>query len=252
MTRLHRDAPAELAPPRFIEIRATLRDDLLRIGLVAIALFSFGAMTVLTLTMFTAFWELLGMSKWRGLAAGLWGSLLLSFVPFGIMVVVFLREFNGRHELTMARLSAEQQMLVTSWLDLDADTHLEDDELARFIKYVAALYRGEPTTAKHAATYYKISAGTWQSWRNAIVSLGLATEVDKRGGPGFELHDSILHKPWDAVEEHIRQNAPLSVRKATGPGVLITQEPQPKLPRRPAPVTTLPGDMYDASNTDGD
>lgn len=123
---------------------------------------------------------------------------------------------------------------------------LADKELEAFVHYIAVLYRGESTTANHAATNYKVSAGTWQSWRNAMITMGLATEIGKQGGPGFELLAATRRKPWDDLEEYIRQNAPLSVRSAASPGMLITQAPAPVRGKRQIEaVSTLGADVDD-------
>jgi hypothetical protein len=86
----------------------------------------------------------------------------------------------------------------------------------------------------------------WQSWRNALISLGLAVEIGKQGGPGFELLTSTRKKPWDVLEDFIRQNAPLSVRAASSPGMLITTTPAtPKPKRQIDAVSTLGADLDD-------
>jgi len=247
--KLHRDAPAELAPPpRFTEIKVSLREDLLRVGVVMLALFGGGVFVTLTLTLFTELWQALGMSPWRGLAVGAWASAGLSMLPLAAVVWVFLREFGGRHSLTMTRLSAEQQSLVTSWLDLDGDATVEDDELQRFLDYVRHLHRpGAKTTAAEAQRLFGVSGPQWQMYRKALVTLGYAYEDAKRGGKGFELRPSVRMRPWSEIERDLTQRAGLLVRAQDNPGLLITTTPAPT---KRAPISTLPGDTHDLANVD--
>lgn len=247
--KLHRDAPAELAPPpRFTEIKVSLREDLLRVGVVMLALFGGGVFVTLTLTLFTELWRALGMSPWRGLAVGAWASAGLSMLPLAAVVWVFLREFGGRHSLTMTRLSAEQQSLVTSWLDLDGDAMVEDDELQRFLDYVRHLHRGgKPTAAVAAQKPFQLSSAKWKMYGNALITLGYAYADAKRGGEGFEFRTSARLTPWDDVQADLTKRAGLLVRAQDNPGLLITST---ATTGKRAPVSTLPGDTHDDANID--
>lgn len=245
--KLHRDAPAELAaPPRFTTHgppAVTWRSDLIQVGIAAVVVLAIGFFLVISLAIL--------LRSWTVLAAGLWLTVLGSLVPFLILAYMIIRELSDRHMLNRTRVWAESQML-TGWLDMDEDGTLEDDELKAFLDYVRHLHRGGRTTAAEASRLYRIPGPTWQKYRDALITLGYAYADSKRGGIGFELRPSVRSRPWPELEADLTDRAGLLVRAQDNPGVLITQPQAPKLPRSRSPVITLPGAVYDESNTDGD
>lgn len=248
MTRLHRDAPpAEFAaPPRFTTHgppAVTWRSDLIQVAIAAVVVLAIGFFLVISLAIL--------LRSWTVLAAGLWLTVFGSLTPFLLLAHMIIRELSDRHMLNRTRVWAESQML-TGWLDTDEDGQLEDDELAAFLDYVRHLHRGGRTTAADASRLYRIPGPTWQKYRDALITLGYAYADSKRGGIGFELRPSVRLRPWPELEADLTKRAGLLVRAQDNPGMLITQPQQNKLPRRPAPVSSLAGDLYDASNTDGD
>ena len=234
-TTLHRDAGASLdiaAPPRFEQSGAQLtnwRTDLAEVGVVSVVAGAVGLFILLPLA-------LILLPAWMTLWLGLWGVVLITLAPFGALAVMTMRKVYDRHDLSRARVEAERRMLLSMWLDIDQDGTLEDEELEAFIRYVRLLWHGGATTASQAQAY-GIAGPTWQKYRNALISIGIATAERKRGGTGFFLLPSVKTQPWPTVEKHVRAKAGLLVRSASDQGMLITASP-PRTPNR-KPITTV-------------
>ena len=234
-TTLHRDAstPLDIAPPaRFDASSPVLTDwrtDLAEVGVVAAVAGAVGLFILLPLA-------LIFIPGWLTLWLGLWGVVLIALAPFGALAYMTMRKVYDRHDLMRAEADARKRMLISMWLDIDQDGTLEDEELEAFIRYVRLLWHGGATTASQAQAY-GIAGPTWQKYRNALISIGIATAERKRGGTGFFLLPSVKTQPWPTVEKHVRAKAGLLVRSASDQGMLITASP-PRTPNR-KPITTV-------------
>lgn len=183
--------------------RSTWREDLARIGIVSGVVFVLGAFATGTSVIFWRSWETVGV--------GLWLTVLLALVPLVVYAVRTHNDVTARHNLDLARMYAEQEALLTSYLDTNDDGSVKDAEIDRFVEYARRLHRGEPTTAAHAQQSMSIAGPDWTDYKDALIGYGYAHPVARKGGQGFVLKPSVLRTPWPKLEKTMRERVKLGL-----------------------------------------
>lgn len=218
------------------------RDDLAQAGLGSVAVIVFGVVLAigLLLTGVRAGVVYIALAYLTVVAAA------LPIVALGAMAMAVVWH---RNRLARERVTAEVNRL-RSELDLDANGTVSTAEMEAFLRYVRHLYHGGETTAKEAQRI-KVAPAVWQKYRDAIIALGMADEVNRQGGPGFAMREGFHRAGWQKIERYIRTRlsgdlviaGPMTAENHYSLNVPSESEKPPKTPKgkgaKHEPITTL-------------
>lgn len=171
------------------------RDDVIEVAITAAVLFAAALVAGIVLIAAGILSTLLSFGFY------LLALFILTWLPFAMLGAMKAKSVSERHRLAWTRSQAERWTLL-SMLDADMDGDTEADEIAQFVKYARRLWQGMPTTSAEAQRM-GIPGPIWQRYRNALLAMGLAEPVGKKGGLGFELRDGVRQTPWPRIEKRI-------------------------------------------------
>lgn len=241
---------------------ADWRSDLAETAIVA------GAVGFLTLLIGIALVVIGTIQTLAGFATFLFVLVALVYIPFAVLAVFKVRSVVERNRLSTSRSRTERRLLDGLVLpDLDDSGSVDEQELQKFLEYVRHMYLGGDTTADAARRKFKLTGPEWQQFRDAMVSLGLAFIVKKKGGEGFEFNPRARLVPYRKLEAHIRRRylpvlpyTPMS--ELSGPSnvhspnvhgkMTLKNEPRSGEVQTYAhePITTLPPDTATGDETE--
>lgn len=185
-----------------------------------------------------------------------YGVVVLAAAPFVVLGAMSVSVVWHRNRLARERVGAEVYRL-RSELDLDTSGAVSNDELLAFLRYLRHLYHGGATTASEAQRI-KVPGAVWQRYRQAIVALGMADEVNRQGGPGFAMREGFHRASWQSIERYVRSRlsgdlviaGPMRLEDHYSLNVPGENEKAPRSPKgkrgaKREPVTTIDDDAGD-------